>query len=108
VDRVEYDVDLRQDFVVPESQNPIALRVQPGRSRRIRSRALFEAVLRSIHLDNQSGSVTNKVDNVGADRSLFPEMRVSEWNTFEVPPQSFFSFGHSLAKNTRQECVLLS
>ena len=108
MDRVEHDIDLRHDFVVPEPQDPKASVVEPACAGRVRAGVPIEPMVTAIDLDHELGAKAGKVRNIRADRRLSSKMRPFDRHTLEMPPQALFGVGHTPAQCTGSRCPDLS
>jgi hypothetical protein len=92
----EIGIDIR----ILESENPESLRSQERVANLIRPRSLRHSVLTAICFDDQMGSETNEVDDVGADWGLPSEMEAEGFQLAQLHPQLDFLQGETLAKRT--------
>lgn len=95
VDRFQNTFDIRQDFMVPETDDAIAMRFHDARPHRVR--ATF-GMLSAIKLDNEPRARTEKIDNITIDGNLPAEFRSEKLSVAQAVPQQLFRFGHVSAQ----------
>ncbi len=79
-----------QHFIIPEPDHPEALRLKKTRPFRIR---LGIRMLPTVNLNNQTPFQAEKVDNIGADDMLTPELAVRHLPAPEAAPDFTFGLG---------------
>jgi hypothetical protein len=90
MDYRQHAVHIRQDLIVPKSQDAVPVRLQAAGSC-IVPRYLVR-MLAAVDFNDQLRSVAGKICKVWSDRHLPPEMRsFDRQTTAKMPPQ--FSFG---------------
>ncbi len=85
-----HPVQVCQHLVVPKSQHPEPVTLEPQRPLVIRGANVRLIVLPAIHLDNQSTLEANEVHNVGSNRLLPPESQPKHPLAPEMGPQDSF------------------
>jgi hypothetical protein len=88
-------VEIRQDLIVPNSQNSIPFALQkPASLGFLRRRAIM---LAAVDFHDQPGLVADKVGNVAADRHLAAEPVARHLMRAQHLPDPPFRHGHVLA-----------
>jgi len=75
VDHLQHAFGILNDVVVPETDDAVALGLEPARPRLVASFVGLITVLRAIDLDDEARGHAGEVDDIGADWRLSPEMR---------------------------------
>ena len=70
-------MNLLRDLAVPESQDAVALGLEPLRSLLIAFTSDIFAMLRAINFDNEASRRTDEIDNKVSDRHLAAEVRAA-------------------------------
>ena len=82
---LQHALAIAQHFIVPKAKHLPALAFQIGVPRLV-ARAL--GVLETVSLDDQVSASAKKVDNIGADRNLSPELESAEATIAQKTPQA--------------------
>jgi hypothetical protein len=100
----KHAIDVRQHFVVPETDHAISFRFEKSGSLRVRGHLLH--VLPAINLDDELCLVTCEIDNVTTDTDLPPEVRIRQSQTMpQMPPQLPLRFRRRLAHGARESFI---
>jgi hypothetical protein len=94
--------DVLQDFIVPETEDTVAVRCEPSIAYRIG--AVF-GVLAAIDLDHEPLLSTNKIDDIRPDRSLTHEFEPSKRSGTQVLPKPLFSSRRISPQSSRPQCL---
>ena len=90
-DNFEHAVSIRQQIIIPESQDAITAFLQIGRASRI-SIALF-GVLTAIELNDQHGFGTQEIYDEWIDCDLTSKLEAIEASIAQTRPETRFGFG---------------
>jgi hypothetical protein len=81
----EYPLYVLQHIAVPESEHPIAARLEPSRPRLIIGDVL--AMLTAVELDQQAMRQAREIDDVRADRHLPSKTIAPHLTIAKLPPK---------------------
>jgi len=95
----DHAVGVAQHVVVPEAQNPIALRLKPHRAFSVTSDLI--GVLAAVHFDDESRGETDEVGNVGAEGHLPPKAVAIGLLAAQSRPELLFGLGRIAAQLAR-------
>src|SRR5215217_4622161 len=88
--------------MVPEANDAVALALEPFRSTLVMAQLVIEAVMGTVHLNDQLQPVGDEIREVNAYRRLPAKMSAFYWNAPQMPPQDAFLVGHRRAKPLRR------
>lgn len=74
VNRVDHGIQIRHHVIIPESDDTVALALQPLCPNLILGPISFETMLAAVHLYNDFHPMADKIDNVPAQRGLPTKM----------------------------------
>jgi hypothetical protein len=96
----KYAVQIAQNVVVPESQDPVASALQPLCASPIRMKVRRTRVLPPIEFDNKFGVMTDEIDDVAAYHGLSPETCAAKSMCAQPVPKSLLCLTHTAAQPT--------
>jgi hypothetical protein len=83
-------IEVREDLVIPEAKNSIALRRQPAGTTRIGVQTLRQPVLCAIDLNDQFRRVIAEVRNIRTDGRLLPKLKTTPIEIAQGAPELLF------------------
>jgi hypothetical protein len=87
INPIEYCRQIIVDFGIPESDNTISLLLKPKLPFSIAFRGFGFIMMAAVEFDDQTGSRSEEVDDIGTDRGLAPEMCAICRKFFQRAPQ---------------------
>jgi len=91
-------LDVGEDVVVPESEHPIAARLQRFSSSCIGDDLTIVSVAIAVNLDDESVRVATKIHEIVADRALPAKMAACKSGLAKMPPQFSLRRRHHAAQ----------
>jgi hypothetical protein len=92
VNVLEHAIDVREHFIVPVAQDPVAVRLESSRPLCVGGQR--HSVLTAIDLHDDALAVAREIDDVSSNLNLPAKMRARHYESVsQVPPEFSFCFG---------------
>src|SRR5690606_10204616 len=86
-DRLHHTFGISEHVVVPVSKYAVAIFHEPFVPAPVMRNPRIHPVLTTIDLDNDPGGITEKIGDIGSDRTLPPEMKALALHVFQIEPE---------------------